>query len=654
MERIFLTVLNMSITSGYVILAVLAARFVIRRAPKKYSYLLWSVVGFRLICPVSFNSVFSLFRLRLFDLSAAQRSGANTLSYIPENIGLMTSPQVATGIPAVNEVINHSLPAATMHTSVNPMQIWIAAGAFIWMAGMAVMLLYSLIGYGMLRYRMRNAILFKKNVYQSDQVRSPFILGFVRPKIYIPFGLEERMQQYVLLHERYHLKRKDHLVKLAAFLLLTLHWFNPLCWLAFALMGKDMEMSCDERVLQEGKNIRKLYSTALLSFAANRRFPAPGPLAFGETGVKERIKNVLHWKKPKLYLTALAVSACCIVVAACAANPAGQNAEEETETAAVADGQEEAGQEEAEQEASAVPEAANQPQDDETPGEPSTLPDGQQDAIPPADPEALLVETQDGLIELRVGNVVTWELSDADSLRNGILLDADGDGTMERVYLTIDQNQRLENLQQEFGHYVLENGFFIHVGDQELEQYGDYVECSIMALTLGEKQLLLGIFDEGPSGDPVTRFYRYDGTGLYAAGSIPEDIRTLPVGEVIPCPFRADMIQTAFATGYWYYNGEEVVMREDAEYYYVHYEGEEEFPLTLLEELLVYPQPGDVGEPAVMTPQPVREVKTDLKEGLYLQAQDGTEGWIRARPSYLPSLGDKQSAEVFDGLQFYD
>lgn len=648
MERVFLTVLNMSITSGYVICAVMLVRLLIRRAPKKYAYLLWSVVGFRMICPVSVSSVFSLFRLRLFELTAAQGSGSGTLSYVPENIGLMEAPQVTVGIEAVSEAINHNLPAANPQGSVNPMQLLLAGSTFLWIVGMAAMLLYGIIGYVMLRYRMRTAVILHKNIYQSDKVRSPFILGYLRPKIYIPFGLEERMQRYVLLHERYHLKRKDHLIRLAAYLLLTLHWFNLLCWFAFVLMGRDMEMSCDEKVLSGEKNIRKIYSTALLSFAANRRFPAPGPLAFGEAGVKKRIRNVLCWKRPKLYLTVLAITACCIVAAACATNPADR---ESGENAGGADAiMQQPGEEEARQSAQG-PKETTVPE--ENGGETTGL-----DFPETAENEngtvsgsgALMVETSDGIREFSIGDVAVWEL-DADSWQTGIRLDVDGDGTMEQVYLTSPTQPR-----QEWERYVVEEGFDVHVDDQVVECYGSYVECAILALTLDGQRLLLGVFDEGPSGDPVTTFYRYDGSRLYAAGEVPGDIRTLSIGEdgIIPCPFRADMLQTAFATGYWYWNGEAVVRREDDEYYYVHGGTEEEFPLTLLEELPVYPQPQDMGEPVVMAPQPVREVKTDLEEGVYLQAQDGTEGWIRVRPSYLPSQGDRQATEVFEGLQYYD
>lgn len=320
MEFVFLKVLNMSITASYVILAVMVLRLLLGKAPKKYSYLLWSVVGFRLCCPVSFRSVFSLFNLKPFDMTAAQSEGG--LTYVPENIGLMAQPQVTTGIPVMNAVISDSLPAATPAASVNPMQVVIFVAAALWCAGMAVLLAYALVSYIRLKGRMDTAVRLEGNVWQSEKVRSPFILGFVKPKIYIPYGLDENTLRYVLTHEGYHLKRLDHIVKPAAFVLLVLHWFNPLCWLAFYLMGKDMEMSCDEKVLSGEENIRKAYSLSLLSFAANRRFPSPSPLAFGETGVKSRVKNVLSWKKPALWVTIIALILSVAALAACAADPA--------------------------------------------------------------------------------------------------------------------------------------------------------------------------------------------------------------------------------------------------------------------------------------------------------------------------------------------
>jgi beta-lactamase regulating signal transducer with metallopeptidase domain len=322
-ESIFLKILNMSITASYVILAVLAIRLFLRKAPKKYSYLLWSVVGFRLICPVSFSSVVSI--LNTLDLSNAQTSSA-ALNYIPRDIGHMANPRVTIGVPFVNSAISDSLPAPAPMASVNPLQVWITIGTVLWCVGIAALLIYSVVTYLKIKGRMATAVFMDTNVYESDQIRSPFILGFIRPKVYIPFGLSEKEKDYILRHEAYHIRRGDHLIKPLAFLILVIHWFNPSTWLAFALMTKDMEMSCDEKVLSvTGPGIVRDYSLSLLSFAANLRFPCASPLAFGETGIKQRVKNVLNFKKPKVWVIIIAALLCIAVIAACGANPNKNN-----------------------------------------------------------------------------------------------------------------------------------------------------------------------------------------------------------------------------------------------------------------------------------------------------------------------------------------
>lgn len=321
METLLLKILNMSITASYVIITVVIIRFLLKRTPKKYSYLLWTVVLFRLICPISFSSAFSIFQIKPFDMTVAQRGG-RALSYVPENIGYMSTPRVTVGIPTMNSYISESLPPATPYASVNPMQIWILLGTILWCVGITILIFYSIITYIRLKHRMATAIRLEGNVFESDKIRSPFILGFMSPRIYIPFGLGEHEQLYILRHERFHLKRKDHLIKPLSFCMLTIHWFNPLVWLAFMLMTKDMEMSCDEKVLSEtGTDIIHEYSTSLLSFAANRRFPVASPLAFGETDIRERVKNILRFREPKKWVIVIAAILCIAVVVACAANP---------------------------------------------------------------------------------------------------------------------------------------------------------------------------------------------------------------------------------------------------------------------------------------------------------------------------------------------
>lgn len=313
MEKLFLELLNMSCAASYVIAAVLLLRLLLKKAPRRYSYALWSAAAFRLCCPVSFSAKFSLFGL----LNLTQRGAA--LNFVPENLGMMAQPEVHTGLTVVNTVLRDSLPAASPAGSVNPMQVIIFGASVIWLAGAAALAAYGLVSYLLLRRRLRTATRLGGNVFACETVRSPFVLGVLRPRIYLPYGLDGESRAFVLAHERYHLKRCDPLVRLFAFCLLALHWFNPLVWIAFFCMSRDMETSCDEKVLENGG--AKAYSLCLLSVASGRRFPAPGPLAFGETGVKSRIRHALAWKKPRRWAAAAAVVLCAATILACSVNP---------------------------------------------------------------------------------------------------------------------------------------------------------------------------------------------------------------------------------------------------------------------------------------------------------------------------------------------
>lgn len=325
MEKLFLQICSMSLTAGYVILAVLLVRLLLQKAPRKYVLLLWAAPAFRMLCPLSFVSAFSLFSLRPFDMAAAQSaSGGARLEHIPPDIGLMAQPRLHTGLEAVNGLAAESLPAATPMYSANPMQIWVFIGMCIWLLGMALLFAYAAFGYLRTARRVREAVLLEgtADVYAGDAVQSPFILGLLRPKIYVPRNLDAAALEHVLLHERCHIRSLDHWLKPFAFLLLTLHWFNPLAWLAFFLMGRDMELRCDERLLAEHPGIRADYSETLLSFAAPRRFPAAaGPLAFGESAVKTRIQKALLYKKPGRFAALAAALVCLCALIACTANP---------------------------------------------------------------------------------------------------------------------------------------------------------------------------------------------------------------------------------------------------------------------------------------------------------------------------------------------
>jgi beta-lactamase regulating signal transducer with metallopeptidase domain len=317
MEELFLKVLNMSITATYVLIAVLVLRLLLKRVSKWISYSLWSLVLFRLVCPISLSSAFSIFGR----LGKAASTGSG-IEHIPMDIGMMAAPLVDIGVTSANTVINHVLPAATPAASVNPMQILLFIGTCIWLAGFALMLIYSVISYLRLKNRMREATLLSGNVFVTDKIASPFVCGLIKPKIYLPFGLSENERDYVLRHEKTHIARRDHLIKPLAFFVLSVHWFNPFIWLAFILMSRDLEMSCDEKVVSkldpEGK---AGYSTALVHLAIKRPILAGSPLAFGESGAKGRVKNVLNYKKPAFWVLVIAVAAVVLAALCLLTNP---------------------------------------------------------------------------------------------------------------------------------------------------------------------------------------------------------------------------------------------------------------------------------------------------------------------------------------------
>jgi len=300
----FTTILNMSITASYVGISVILVRILLRKAPKIFSYALWAVVLFRLVCPLSFSSAFSFLGL----LNVDSQNNVGLLEYVPNDIGFIQTPTVQSGIGSLDSVVNSSLPQAAPIASANPMQIWIDVLSLIWIAGIVVLLLYSVISYIKIKRKLLTATLVKGNIYESDRIGTAFVCGFIHPKIYVPVGVGDTDLSYILEHERTHIKRKDYLIKPLAFFTLILHWFNPLMWLSFALMSRDMEMSCDESVLQKMSHDAKSgYSSSLLTLSVKRNgLFAANPLAFGESHVKARIKNILNYKNPTFWVIAVA------------------------------------------------------------------------------------------------------------------------------------------------------------------------------------------------------------------------------------------------------------------------------------------------------------------------------------------------------------
>jgi beta-lactamase regulating signal transducer with metallopeptidase domain len=310
MSELFLSVLNMSLTASYVILFVILVRLLLKKAPKVISYVLWGVVAFRLIIPFSFESMFSLLP-----------RNTNTVP-IPHDITYQQSPQINSGIEVVDSFVSESLPAPAIGASVNPLQIYIEIGSYIWILGIMVLLIYSLVSILILKKQLKSVQLIEQNIYEAENLKTPFVLGLIRPKIYLPTELSIEERNYILLHEQTHIHRKDHIIKILAFLILSIHWFNPLVWIAFILMSRDMELSCDERVLKEmDKDIKKPYANSLLLLATGRYILNGSPLAFGEGNVKGRIKNVLNYKRPRFWVLVFSIVVVTAVGIGLMANP---------------------------------------------------------------------------------------------------------------------------------------------------------------------------------------------------------------------------------------------------------------------------------------------------------------------------------------------
>jgi len=287
MTALFITILNMSVAASVVALAAMLARIPLRKAPKIFSYALWGAVLFRLVFPFSIESIFSL-----------MPTSANS---IPHNIVVSQNPAIQTGLQfidlPVNAAINNALPPIITEYSVNPIQVVLGIAAYVWLIGFIALLLYATIGYVRLKRRIYFATLVRDNIFETDKIKSPFVLGLIRPKIYFPTTINPMQHDYILKHEQTHIKRRDYLIKPFAFITLALHWFNPIMWLSYALMSKDMEMSCDEAVLRNtNEDIRGDYSTSLLSLSVEK-VSLLNPIAFGESNVKERVVNVLSFKK---------------------------------------------------------------------------------------------------------------------------------------------------------------------------------------------------------------------------------------------------------------------------------------------------------------------------------------------------------------------
>ena len=312
MSAVFLELFNRAVSAGWMILALLILRPVLQKIAAWVRCLLWGLAAVRLVLPIRFESAWSL-------VPSAETLSQNTVRYD-------AVPQLTSGIAALNSAVNERLMApyfrADAAVSMNPLHFWTEIAGFVWAAGCAALLLYALVRLVQTKRRVREAALLRENIWLCDTVASPFILGVLRPRVYLPSGLDGAARDYVLAHERAHLARRDHWWKPLGYLLLAVYWFQPLCWFGYRCFCRDLELACDERAVRElGLAERKAYSSALLSCATAGRAVLACPLAFGEVGVKERVRRVLNYKKPAFWVTLIAILLCALLAVCFLTNP---------------------------------------------------------------------------------------------------------------------------------------------------------------------------------------------------------------------------------------------------------------------------------------------------------------------------------------------
>ncbi len=480
MSRLFLSVLDMSLTASYVILIVILVRLLLKKAPKAISYALWIVVAFRLLIPFTFESSFSLI---------PSKTNVGNISY--QRISQQSpqpgiSPQMNVGgsNSEVNTIINNLLPEPTLGASADPSQIVLEVGAYVWIFVIMSLLIYSFVSILIIKKRLKGARLIEKNIFEAKNIRTAFVLGFVNPKIYLPEGLTKEEQDYIILHEQTHIKRKDHIIKVLAFFILALHWFNPLVWIAFRLMSKDMELSCDEKVLKQmGSKIKKPYANSLLTLNTEKSFINASPLAFGEGSVKARIKNVLNYKKPAFWVILIALIFAIVIGVGLLSNPEDKDSNENQS--------ELVGQDPVEEE----------PSNSQEPAEEVIVDNG------------VYIENfsqmdnyiQDYVLESVDGEEMQPYLP---SYHIQGEYDLNGDGQVDKIDALLKAD------------YM--DGGYIEVNDIKvpLELDSPFGEMHIIDIDTRDSFYEIAIFDDGPSGDPCFIFYRYDGKDLYRLGVI--------------------------------------------------------------------------------------------------------------------------------------
>lgn len=315
LHTVFSAVLNMSITASIAILTILLARLLLKRAPKIFSYALWAVVLFRLLCPVSLSSQFSL--MNLFPAPATE---TGRMEYV--SLQALNTQRQAIAVDVPPSGLNQTTGNGAEATLAGSMDFLVSIVSIVWICGVAAMLLFHILQLIRLRRKLTGAVPLKDNIYLADYIPTPFVMGLFHPKIYLPSAMSQAQQSYIIQHEKHHIRRGDHIIKLLAFAAMCIHWFNPLVWLAYTLSSKDMEMSCDEAVMKQiDGDIRADYSSSLLQFSTGKRVITGTPLAFGEGDTKERIENIMKYKKPPIIIVVLAVMICAGLTACLSSNP---------------------------------------------------------------------------------------------------------------------------------------------------------------------------------------------------------------------------------------------------------------------------------------------------------------------------------------------
>jgi len=294
LEEIFLTVINMSIIGSLAIILILAARLLLLRAPKVFSYCLWAVVLFRLLVPFSFDSIVSLIPISADPISM--------------NLVQVQGAPVYTGLAVIDYNAKTWLMEMAYGGNTNTLALLVTTFKIVWLAVMLAMIVFGFYSLYMLKHKLCGALHIGGNIYQSEFVDTPFVLGIIKPKIYLPIGLNEIETEYILFHELNHIRRGDHIIRIVSYLALCIHWFNPLVWIAYKTSCKDMEMSNDESVVRKkGEAIKKAYSSSLLALSTGKRAISPVPLAFGEGNPKGRIQNIINYKKPVMWVVLISL-----------------------------------------------------------------------------------------------------------------------------------------------------------------------------------------------------------------------------------------------------------------------------------------------------------------------------------------------------------